>query len=221
MKADLHVHSIYSEHSTATLDDIVQRSLDEGLDCVAVTDHRTIEGAKELKKIASFEVIIGQEVMTKHGEITGLFLRHTLEPHMSLIDTISAIKAQGGLVYVPHPFERVRFKRSLKIETLTNLLHDVDIIETFNSRTTLQRFNTKAEAFADRYGCLKAAGSDAHSAVEIGRAFVVMPDFRTSAEFLQALQDGTVHGERSGLRVHVKTMAVKLWLRARKLSDRS
>lgn len=210
MKADLHVHSSFSKHSTASLDQIIRRCMAERIDCVGITDHRTIEGAEELKRIAAFEVIIGQEVMTREGEITGLFLEESLQPGLSLEETVAAIKAQGGLVYVPHPFERMRVKRTLDLSALLPIIDEVDIIETFNSRATFKRYNDAAEQLAARYRRLKGAGSDAHTAEEIGRAFVIMPPFATKEEFVKSLEQGDFHGERSPWTVHLKTIALKI-----------
>lgn len=217
MKADLHIHSTYSKHSTASLDQIVKKCMFEQIDCVAITDHRTIQGAKDLKSIAPFEVIIGHEVLTREGEITGLFLEESLQPGLSLEETVAAIKAQGGLVYVPHPFELLRFKGRLNIAALLSLTDEVDIIETFNSRATLKRFNDAADEFADRHHRLKGAGSDAHTPEEIGRAFVIMSPFDTKEEFLQSLEQGNVRGELSPWTVHISTMLLKLrtWLNER------
>lgn len=217
MKADLHIHSTYSKHSTASLDQIIRRCRSERIDCVAITDHRTIEGGKELKNIAPFEVIVGHEVMTKEGEITGLFLEETLQPGLSLEESVAAIKAQGGLVYVPHPFERIRFKRTLSISALLRAIDEVDIIETFNSRCTLRRYNDAAEEFAIRYRRAKGAGSDAHTPEEIGRAFVIMPPFAGKEGFLRSLEQGDIHGQLSPRTVHASTMLFKL---RRWLSDR-
>jgi predicted metal-dependent phosphoesterase TrpH len=210
MKVDLHVHSDYSDHSTATLDQIISKCLASGIGCIAVTDHTTVEGGTRLKEIAPFKVIVGHEVLTREGEITGLFVCETLEPNRPLGDTVAEIKSQGGLVYVPHPCERLRFKPPLRLAALVEVIDHVDIVEVFNARATLSRFNKAAEELARSWGIPGAAGSDAHSADEIGMAYVEMHDWLTSGDFLAALMAGRIEGAYSGWRVHARTVALKL-----------
>ena len=213
MKSDLHIHSSCSDHSTATLEQIMARCLEEGLGCIAVTDHTTVDGARRLKDMAPFKVIIGQEVMTLDGEITGLFIEEPLAQHRPLAETVAEIRSQSGLVYIPHPCELIRFKKRLDHGALSEVIDQVDVIETFNARATIGLFNDRALALAERYGSHRGAGSDAHSAAEIGRAFVSMPDFENVDGFLDALSRGTINGSRSGLWVHIATLARKALIR--------
>jgi len=170
--------------------------LEKGINCVAVTDHNTIAGALELKRIAPFPVIVGEEVRTTYGEVMGLFLSEEVPPSLTPVETVARIKAQGGLVCIPHPFDRLR-RSLLRYSALESILPLVDIIEVFNSRTVLGSYLTRALAFAQRHGLLVSAGSDAHSPGEVGGAYVLMPEFDGPQSFLQALAQGEIVGRRA------------------------
>ena len=106
MRIDLHVHTAYSYDCWMSLERVIRAAGSNGLDGVAVIDHNEFEGAKRLAKMAPFPVIVGEEVLTREGEVAGLFLRERVPPGLSLEETVTRIKAQGGLVYVPHPLAR-------------------------------------------------------------------------------------------------------------------
>ena len=208
IKADLHVHTCYSPDCTTSLEAIINRCLTLGISCIAVTDHNTIAGGLEMQKSAPFTVIVGEEIKTPYGEIVGLFLREEIPPGLSPQETIDCIKAQGGLVCIPHPFDRVR-RSPLKRQMIDEILPQTDIIEAFNSRTTLLRDSARAQAFARSHGLSASAGSDAHTAYEIGHAYVEMPEFSGVDEFRQALAQGMVVGHRSSPWVHLVSSLAK------------
>ena len=106
LKADLHVHSEYSPDSESSLVDIIEHCTAKGINCIAITDHNEIAGAIELKNIAPFTVIVGEEILSSSGEIIGLFLTEHIPAQLSAEETIRRIKDQGGLVLIPHPFDR-------------------------------------------------------------------------------------------------------------------
>lgn len=170
--------------------------LEKGINCVAVTDHNTIAGALELQRIAPFPVVVGEEVRTLSGEIMGLFLSEEVPRFLTPAETVARIKAQGGLVCIPHPFDWLR-RSLLRRSALEALLPDIDIIEVFNSRTVLRTYLTRALSFAQRHGLLASAGSDAHSPGEVGGAYVVMPEFDGPQSFLWALAQGEIVGRRA------------------------
>ena len=178
---------------------------------MAVTDHNTVEGAQALAQIAPFPVIVGEEIKTTDGEIIGLYLSESVPRGLSPDDTIAAIRAQGGVVYVPHPFDRVR-RSPLGLSSLTSILHEVDALEVFNARVTLQSDNRRARLLAEAHGLPGGAGSDAHTAREIGRAYVQMPLFDGPSDFIQKLGMGTVCGRLSLPDVHFAST----WARMRK-----
>jgi predicted metal-dependent phosphoesterase TrpH len=108
LRADFHMHTHYSKDCTTSPKRLVARCLRVGLGCIAVTDHNTIRGGMEVAEIAPFPVIVASEVKTTHGEITGLFLTEEIPRGLSPMETVERIKAQGGLVSIPHPFDKVR-----------------------------------------------------------------------------------------------------------------
>jgi predicted metal-dependent phosphoesterase TrpH len=212
LKADLHTHTYFSPDSLTSPEKYVQACLKRGSNCVAVTDHNAIGGALAVEKLASFKVIIGEEVESSEGEIIGFFLQEEVPAGLSPEETVQRIKGQGGLVCIPHPFDRLRGSR-LAEAGLMRILPEVDIIEVLNARTTLRSDNERAVRFAQEHGLAMSAGSDAHSARELGRACVEMPDFEGPREFLQALRQGHIVGRLSSPLVHLSSRWA--WLRRR------
>ncbi len=187
----------------------------KGITCLAVTDHNTIHGALAVKEIAPFRVIVGEEIRSAEGEIIGLFLSEEVPPGLSAQDTIERIRAQGGLVSLPHPTDR--FRGGVGAEGLAHLAPLVDIVEVMNARTTLGRDNDEAARLAGEHGLVAVAVSDAHSPWEIGRVYVEAPDYEGAQEFLEALRWGTLVGRPSSSLVHL--LSRDAWLR-RKLGWR-
>lgn len=207
LRADFHVHSNYSLDCAMTLEQIVRKCLDRGINCIALTDHGKADGALRLQQIAPFTVIVGQEVLTPDGEIMGLFLKETIPSGLFPSEAVARIKAQGGLVGVPHPFDLLR---GLKRDTLENLLPQMDFIEVFNSRSLLRSDNTHAKRLVRQHGLLATAGSDAHTPGEIGKAYVEMPEFASKEDFRKSLAQGKIVGRRSSPLVHFSTTMANL-----------
>jgi predicted metal-dependent phosphoesterase TrpH len=211
IRADLHIHTCYSIDCASPLAQIVEHCLETGINCVAVADHNTIDGALKLKEIAPFKVIVAEEVRTPVGEIMGLFLGEEVPPGLSPQETISRIRSQGGLVGIPHPFGR-SLLRNANVLTSTEVLSQVDIIEAFNSRTPFSKSIARARKLAEEQGKVASAGSDAHTVGEIGRAYVEMPEFDGPHDFLNALAQGRIFGQKSSYLVHFAST----WTRIRK-----
>ncbi len=229
ISVDLHLHTCHSFDCATPLDEVVHASQRSGLDCVAVTDHNTIEGALRLRESTDLRIIVGQEVGTSDGELIGLFLSEPVPRGLTAIETIARIKEQGGLVCIPHPLGRRRFHANSKVGSIENgqvtlsravrranrLLTDdvltrVDMLETINSRTPFKGTWRAISRLADLYGLPVTAGSDSHTAREIGRARVVMPDFTDAASFLAAIRDARPSGETSSLFIHFASMYARL-----------
>jgi predicted metal-dependent phosphoesterase TrpH len=196
LKADLHIHTEYSMDCNTPLEKIISRCLELGINCIAIADHGTTEGALKMQAIAPFTVIVAEEILTHHGEIMGMFLKETIPSGLSVEETLSRIKAQGGLVNIPHPFETIRGS-ALNGKVMEEIAGQIDVVEVLNSRSPLAANSAKAQAFAQKHGIAQGAGSDAHTIYEIGRAYVEMPNFSDRNEFLQALVQGKIHGRRS------------------------
>ncbi|MEW6033246.1 MAG: PHP domain-containing protein [Chloroflexota bacterium] len=197
LRADLHIHTAYSMDSATTLEQVVDRCLKVGINCVAVADHGTVAGAIELRKIAPFKVVVAEEVLTDQGEVIGLFLERDVPSGVPAADAIAMIREQGGLVCLPHPCDRLRSSMLRDGRGILNLLPSVDIIEVFNSRTLVPDANARAHKLAKQHHLLCSAGSDAHTAAEIGNAWVEMPEFENQQGFLRALAQGRIYGRRS------------------------
>jgi len=202
LKADLHTHTYFSPDALTSPEKYVQTCLKRGINCAAVTDHNEIDGALAIQEMASFRVIIGEEVESLEGEIIGLFLREEVPAGLSPDETVRRIKDQGGLVCVPHPFDRFR-REHLAEAALMRILPQVDVIEAVNARTTLRADNERASRFAQEHGLAMSAGSDAHSPRELGRVCVEMSDFEGPQELLQALRQGRIVGRVSSPLVHL------------------
>ena len=216
IKADLHIHTEYSLDCGTPLNELVSRCLDLSIGCIAVADHGTIDGAVKLKEIAPFKVIIAEEILTPHGEIMGMFLKEVIPSGLSVDETIARIKAQGGLVCIPHPFDPIRssaLDRDI-IEELA-LKEQIDLIEVINSRAILEYGLNQALSFAREYGIVQSAGSDAHSLSEVGNAYIEMPEFSGRDDFLKALVEGKVCGHRSNPLIHFLSLAQKIKKRLR------
>lgn len=209
VKADLHIHTCYSTDCLTPLEKIVERCLKLGIDCIAVADHNTIAGALKLRQIAPFKVIVAEEILTPVGEIMGLFLDDRVSQGLSPQETISRIRSQGGLVAIPHPFGR-SLRWNVNALTSPEVLSQVDIIETFNSRTPFSSSIAKAERLAREHGKPASAGSDAHTLNEIGQAYVEMPEFEGPKDFLDSLRQGKIVGRKSSYLAHLPSTWAKI-----------
>jgi predicted metal-dependent phosphoesterase TrpH len=194
VRVDLHVHTMWSGDSTTTPDELVDAVAESGLDVVCITDHNAVAGAEELQGVLPCRVVVGEELRTAAGEIIGLFLTERVPMGMGHVDAARAIRDQGGLVYVPHPFDPLR--RNLAEPALYELAEAglVDAVEVLNAKTSLASLNRRAADFAAELDLAAGAGSDAHVPDALGAACVEMPDFDDPVGFLSALRAGRVIG---------------------------
>ena len=212
LKADLHIHTAYSMDCDTSLEKIIKRCLELKINCIAVADHGTIEGALAIQKLAPFTVIVAEEALTPYGEIMGMFLKEVVPSGLSVEETIARIRDQGGLVCIPHPFDTVRGS-TVDRKTAERIVGQVDVVEIFNSRTPFLRSSNNAASFARKHGIPGSAGSDAHTHEEIGNAYVEMPEFSGKDDFLQALAHGEIHGHRTNPLKHVNSSWAKINLK--------
>ena len=209
LKVDTHIHTCFSKDSEMSLEALYQKCLKTGLNCIAITDHNTIEGALLFKSIASFKVIVGEEINTTQGEVTGLFLKERIPPGLKALETVNNIKSQGGLVSIPHPFDIFR-SSVIKLDALHEILPYVDIIEGFNARNTFEMSNKKADKLAKENNILTSAVSDSHTAYEVGRTYMEMPEFDGTAQgFLKSLNSRVIFGKKITPFIHVLTTLTK------------
>jgi hypothetical protein len=191
---DLHMHTDHSHDCATPVEVLLATARERGLGAIAVTDHNEISGALEARKqaeAADVKVIVAEEVKTAdQGEVIGLFIEEKIPRGLSLQETVAEIKHQGGLVYVPHPFDRMHSVPDY--EHLLTILDDLDAIEVFNPRVAIGSFNEEAARFAAKYRILAGAGSDSHVAQGLGSVRIRMRDFDGPAEFLQSLRDADI-----------------------------
>ena len=176
MRADFHMHTYYSRDCATSPEALVARALRMGIGCIAVTDHNTIRGGQAVAKIAPFPVIVASEVKSTHGEITGLFLTEEVLRGLSPMETVERIKAQGGLVSIPHPYDTVRTS-VLSDDAMVEVLPHADIIEAFNARNVFRGAEERARAAAAEHGLAVTAVSDSHHPWEMGCTYTEMPEF--------------------------------------------
>jgi predicted metal-dependent phosphoesterase TrpH len=188
---------MWSGDSTTTEHELVDAVTATGVDVLCVTDHHAIGGARRFRDALPCRVVVGEEVRSTRGEIIGLFLEERIPFGLTPRETAERIRDQGGLVYVPHPFDPMR--RNLAAPALEALVFDglVDAIEVRNAKTSLESLNRRASEFAVEHSIAAGAGSDAHVPDAIGAAYVEITDFDDSASFLAALRNGKVVGHHS------------------------
>lgn len=201
-KVELHTHTWASPDSRLSIETIIRVNQERGIDALAVTDHNTMDGAFELAARAPFTVILGEEIKSTEGDIIGLFLSEPIPRDMSPLETVAAIKGQGGLVLVPHPFDRFR-RSALGQDATDSIVSDVDILEVFNGRTLRHGDNDAADAYAQSHGCIRSVGSDSHLAVEIGRCWQLVRPWNGPEDFLEALRQAELHTELAPAWVHL------------------
>jgi predicted metal-dependent phosphoesterase TrpH/glycosyltransferase involved in cell wall biosynthesis len=196
---DLHMHTDHSPDCATPVDTLLRAARGAGLGAVAITDHNEISGAHEARARADgLKVIVAEEVKTAdQGEVIGLFIEERIPRGMTLEETIAEIRDQGGLVYVPHPFDRMHSVPDY--EHLLDVVEDIDAIEVFNPRVAFAAFNEEAARFAAKYRIAAGAGSDSHVAQGLGSVKIRMRDFEGPEEFLQSLRDADIVRKRQSL----------------------
>lgn len=194
VRADLHLHTMWSGDSTTTPDELRCAANETALDVVAITDHNAIDGARRMSDDLACRVVPGEEIRTQLGELIGLFLHERIPGGLAPREVARRIRDQGGVVYVPHPFDPMRAR--LPEPVLEELAAEglLDVVEIRNAKTSLEHLNSRAAAFADRHSLLHGAGSDAHVPAAVGAAVVELPDFHDGPGLLDALASARVVG---------------------------
>ena len=209
VKIDLHMHTCVSKDGSLHPGDVIKIAKQRGLDRICITDHNSIDGALAAQAIDSDFVIVGEEILTEHGEILAFFVKEWVPPRLSHQETIDRLEAQGAVISVSHPFDRHR-NQAWTEELLEAVLPRLDAIEGFNARSIHSVDNEKAKAFALAHNLPITAGSDAHTGMEIGAAYLEIPPFTTAQEFRENLPQSTVHGHLSPGWVHLFSVVNKL-----------
>jgi predicted metal-dependent phosphoesterase TrpH len=192
--ADLHMHTTWSHDCSTEVAELLDHAEATGLGAIAVTDHNVFGGAQEAVELArgrDLVVIPGEEIKTDaHGEVIGLFLESEIPRGLRFAETVAAIKEQGGLVYVPHPFDRLHAIPDPP--TLHRHLADIDVFEVYNARLLFEGYNDEALRFARKYNLVMGAGSDAHVLQGVGTGALRMRAFEGPEDFLLSLHSAEI-----------------------------
>jgi predicted metal-dependent phosphoesterase TrpH len=210
---DLHCHTSASFDSLATPRSVVRAAASRGLTHLAVTDHDRIDGALRARDAAPEEltVIVGEEVKTADGDLIAVFIENLVPPGLSASETIAAIRDQGGLVGVPHPFDRLRGYGRKSGADLAAIAEAVDWIEAYNARVIGGSANERAALFAREHGLPGICASDSHTVMEVGVSYnAVTGDVSTPAGLLAALARVEMHPHRASYYVRAWTPLAKL-----------
>jgi glycosyltransferase involved in cell wall biosynthesis len=196
---DLHMHTDHSPDCATSVPTLLETAQRVGLGAIAITDHNEISGALAARELANgIKVIVAEEVKTAdQGEVIGLFIEEKIPRGMTLQETIAEIRRQGGLVYVPHPFDRMHSVPDY--EHLLDVVEEIDAMEVFNPRVAFAAFNEEAARFAAKYRIVAGAGSDSHVAQGLGSVKIRMRDFDGPEEFLESLRDADIVRKRQSL----------------------
>ncbi len=194
VRVDCHSHTMWSGDCTTTPDELIDAVAQAAIDVLCITDHNAVAGARELADQLPCRVVIGEELRVGSGEIIGLFLTERLPGGIGLLEAARRIRDQGGLVYVPHPFDPMR--NCLRASDIDLLVDEglVDGIEGWNSKTSLASLNHQAQEYGRQHKLFIGAGSDAHVPNAIGAAYLEMPDFTDARSFLASVTEARIVG---------------------------
>ncbi|MEM7273974.1 MAG: PHP-associated domain-containing protein [Actinomycetota bacterium] len=194
VRVDCHSHTMWSGDCTTTPDELAAAVEASGIDVLCITDHNAVAGAFELFDKLPCRVIVGEELRVGSGELIGLFLTERLPQGIPLLEAARRIRDQGGVVYIPHPFDPLR--NCLRAEDIDLLVSEglVDGIEGWNGKTSLTSLQVKAQEYGAANGLFIGAGSDAHVPDALGAAYVEMPDFDGPEQFLALIGQGRIVG---------------------------
>jgi predicted metal-dependent phosphoesterase TrpH len=193
---DCHLHTAASGDARTTLDELAQRVEAVRLDVICITDHHSIDAARAaLVRDLGVRLIVGEEIRTPSGELIGLYLSERIPYVLPVAEVVQRVKAQGGLVYAPHPFDPLRAGLRRPVLEPLAAAGSIDIIEVFNAKIADQAHNVAAVQLAREFALAPGVGSDAHDPEGIGAAYIEVPDFDGPQQMLAALRRGRVVGE--------------------------
>lgn len=213
IRLEFHCHTIHSKDSLLQPEALLKTCRRKGIDRVIVTDHNTIEGALRCQALDPQRVIIGEEILTDSGELLAAFVQEEIPPNLPPLEAISRLRQQGAFISVSHPFDSMR-KGAWSLTDLKEIAPLVDAIETFNSRCFTAAANAQALEFARRWSLTGTVGSDAHTAFELGRATLLLPDFSDAASLKVALLQAQPRTRLSSPWIHI-TSRYAVWQKSR------
>jgi predicted metal-dependent phosphoesterase TrpH len=199
LRVEFHCHTEYSKDSLVTVRQLLATCREREIDRVVVTDHNTIAGALAAQAIDPERVIVGEEVLTQQGELLAAYVTEEIPKGLPAVEAIARLREQGAFISISHPFDVTR-SGHWRLADLVEVAPLVDAVEVFNARCLLPGFNQRAEIFAEEYGLLGTAGSDAHTRPEIGLAALLLAPFSDAESLKHALASAHWETGHSGLR---------------------
>jgi hypothetical protein len=200
LRVEFHCHTIHSKDSLVEPRKLVEAARRKGIDRLIVTDHNSIGGALEAKRIAPELVIVGEEILTTCGEFLAAFVREEIPARLEPLEVIRRLKEQGAFISVSHPLDPMR---GWKREDLLEVLPFIDALETFNARCMDARFNRDAQDFARQHNIPGMVGSDAHTLIELGRATLTVDRFTDAQGLRQVIASGVENVRLSSPLIHL------------------
>lgn len=200
-RVELHCHTMFSPDSLTKPQAIVAACRKRGVDRIAITEHNNIAGALAVRSLAPDLVIIGEEIKTSKGEILAWFLTEEVPKGLSPEEAIRRLRGQGAVISLSHPLDPLRGSSAMGLEATLSIIDQVEALEVFNARCLRPDSNDAARQLAADYGKLMHAGSDAHTASEVGAAVTLMPPFHDAESFRRSLAQATIDARRSGAHV--------------------
>jgi len=202
IRVELHCHTDASGDSLLSISTLLKTCERKKIDKIAITDHNTIRNALLAYQLAPNRVIIGEEILTRQGELLAFFVTQEIPAGLDAMEAILELRKQGAFISVSHPFDHYR-KGYWRETDLIKIADEVDAIEVFNARCIRNQHNHQARTFAENYHLLGTVGSDAHSAVEVGRAYHRMANFDNAEQFRHALLNSETCTRLSSPLVHL------------------
>jgi predicted metal-dependent phosphoesterase TrpH len=214
LKVEFHCHTNASRDSLTRVEDLLKTAHTVGLDRLMITDHNTIKGALEAKRLDPQMVIVSEEILTLEGELLAYFLTDEVPRGLPPEDAIRLLRQQGAFISVPHPFDRRRHGWAL--DALLRITPLVDAVEVFNSRNQVAWINHQAAAFAQEHNLAGTVGSDAHTLPEVGRSTLKLPFFSNADELRQVIRRGIAETRSSSPFIHLTSTFARFFKQAKK-----
>jgi hypothetical protein len=204
LKVEFHCHTIYSRDSLSSLEDVLKKCDERGVDRLAITDHNTIRGALRAQEMDPQRVIVGEEILTREGgEILALFVKEEVPRGLPAVEAVRRLKEQDAFISLSHPFDYSRHGWTRAM--LEKVLPDLDAIEVFNSRTLMPEINQRAARFAAEHELPGTVGSDAHLLLEVGRTTLSLPPFHSAAELREVIWQGEPQLKQASVFIRLAT----------------
>ncbi|MCX8061231.1 MAG: PHP domain-containing protein [Anaerolineales bacterium] len=201
IRVELHCHTDASGDSLLSISQLLKTCERKKIDKIAITDHNTIRNALLAHKIAPNKIIVGEEILTRQGELLAFFVTEEIPAGLDALEVIDELHRQGAFISVSHPFDRFR-KGHWEVNNLIKIVDKVDAIEVFNARCIMSQHNRQAQSFAKLHNLTGSVGSDAHIAAEVGKAYHLMDGFENVEQFRIAFTNTKTYTRYSSPLVH-------------------